>query len=127
MNIKKFWKIFELDPSNLSTWFIAVFIIVFNAWLIVWIEGNRHNQKEESKQPEAIEEVVVSIEFREVAEDGVFSHSRKYKAAKDNVHFHSKNSVLIVDATDEFGNKFKEILTIDTPVIIEEIKKTNEQ
>lgn len=64
-------------------------------------------------------EYKVTAQIVEVAEDGCYSHIRKYTAKE--VRFHNfDDSVTLIEATDEFGKVFKEVHLNNIPVIIEE-------
>lgn len=59
----------------------------------------------------------VSVQFNEVAEDGVYSSARKYTAERV---IPSRCCTILEGATSEFGEKFKQVILINTPTIIEE-------
>lgn len=69
-------------------------------------------------------EYKVTAQIVEVSDDGCYSHDRKYVAKE--VRFHNfDDSVTLIDATDEFGESFKEVHLNHIPAIIEE-KQVNQ-
>lgn len=64
------------------------------------------------------EQLDVTVQLVEIADDGVFSHARNYTA--EHVSFQSNNVVRLKNVTDEYGVQYKNVLLQNIPVIIEQ-------
>ena len=79
-------------------------------------------QQEPEYSKEGIE-YIVSAQMTEVADDGVLSRVRKYKAKDITKHIkYGKDGILLNDVQDEFGNSFESVLIQNVPYIIETVK-----